>query len=205
MAQDPNPEHQSPWSYVSRHPLWSSVLSGLILAVIFGLIHLAGSHARAGASGGGGSATNASTGATSRSASAASSADSGSSPAPTIRFGPGPVRFGAVDLDPNPPQTGAGGAGDVGFYETNSDPGLFGILSTKVALWRGSGEPTEQDCTTLVQTQGVSGPDGAVPVSAGSYVCVISDRGRTARLKISSASLTGQYVLADTTVWELPQ
>ena len=136
-----------------------------------------------------------------------------STPAPTgpsasaqsaIRWGPGLIRVDSVQLDSIPPESGAGGGGDVGYYSNNSDPGIFGILSTKVAPWKGSTEPGESQCTSLVETQGVAGAGGFIPVQKGSIVCTITDEGRTARLKVTTVNVEQSYVMAEVTVWQEP-
>jgi hypothetical protein len=128
-------------------------------------------------------------------------------PSPAVRS-TGPVRVDSVQLDTIPPQSGAGGGGDVGFGEQNSDPGIHPILSTKIALWTGAGEPDANQCTSLVERLGVSefaSNDGFIPVKQGSIVCVITDEGRTARLEVTEATnadAAAGFVLANATVWQ---
>lgn len=124
-------------------------------------------------------------------------------PASTVRWGPGIVRVDAVELDPIPPQAGAGASGDVGFNEINSDPGIYGI-NGKVALWTGSAKPDASQCTSLVETQGTEGGAG-VPVKKGSIVCAITVHGRPAMLVVTeatSADMAGEFLFANVTVWQ---
>ena len=135
---------------------------------------------------------------------------SASASLPVVRWGPEIVRVDSIQLDTLPPESGAGGGGDVGFGEENSDPGIHPILSTKVALWTGAGEPDANQCTSLVDRLGVSEfakNDGFIPVEKGSIVCVMTDEGRTARLEVTEATSTDAsagFVLANATVWQLP-
>lgn len=136
-----------------------------------------------------------------------SSAVSGSAAQPPVRWGPELVHIDAVQLDTIPPQSGAGGGGDIGFSDQNSNPGVFGILSTKVALWTGSTEPDANQCSSQVERLGVAGIGGAVSVQKGTIVCVITDEGRPARIEVTeatSADAAAGFVLANVIVWQSP-
>jgi hypothetical protein len=87
---------------------------------------------------------------------------------------------------------------------SNSDPGVFGILSVKVQEWSGDAQPDEAACRSLVETQGVAGADGVVAVKPGSVVCAVSGDGRTARLEVISVPTTDDAVIVRATVWEAP-
>jgi hypothetical protein len=121
--------------------------------------------------------------------------------APAVQFS-GTVRLDGLKLDPIPPVSGAGGSSDVGF-EWRDTSVVYGVLSVKVALWVGSTAPSEEDCSSLVTTQGVSSFEGSVTVKPGSIVCVITGAGRTASLQILSTHQNPDFAMVNTTVWEL--
>jgi len=68
-----------------------------------------------------------------------------------------------------------------------------------VAQWREGGTPTYQDCRTAATDQGSSSAE-SVPLNH--YICVQTDRGRIARLKIKE--LHSFSVVADAIVWDGP-
>ncbi|WP_340377614.1 hypothetical protein U5640_22755 [Streptomyces sp. SS7] len=117
----------------------------------------------------------------------------------------GSVRLrGYSDLDTDPPSEGQAVGGDILLSETLSD-GTARFADFRMALVEADQRPlTQSECTNLVHAQG----QDVVEATAGDSLCVITDRDRTALVKLKKVLFGGtddpdqDSAQAEITVWD---
>ena len=113
---------------------------------------------------------------------------------PTVRWqGPIAINGSGVDLDALPPTTGGQ---NYTLYEDAG--GGLDISSGTFAEWTGSSPPTYRPCHNLVVAQGGS---RSFQLTSGLEVCVLTQGGRTAYVKVTGQSANGWG--AQVIVWNL--
>lgn len=79
--------------------------------------------------------------------------------------------------------------------------GGFFTTEPTVAQWNGTTEPTREQCSELISTQGAE----TLPVTADSSFCVATAADRVAFMSGFTPNHTTGTYLADVTVWEATQ
>lgn len=140
------------------------------------------------------------------------SASTPAAPSPTdgdIRWS-GTINLTFIDLDSVPPRVlrSSNGASAWVSYNRKSLGGfsaatLYGLrggsftTNPTIALWNGPAEPTRQECSNLISTQGAEN----LPVSADSSYCVKTAANRVAFVTELSLDNAGDAYKATVTVW----
>lgn len=103
----------------------------------------------------------------------------------------GPVTFGSINLDLNPPAEG-----DENDIADHFGSDLFTTGESRMRVWVDDGVPGRDDCSRLAAADGTNQLDS---LHAGSIVCGITAKGRPFRLtvKVSAAS----DLVTDAVVW----
>ncbi len=98
-----------------------------------------------------------------------------------------------IQLDDVPPTTGGA------YTVANSGGALFPGSNTFVAVWTGARDPTYAQCNAFVLTHGTT---NSVQLTSAQDICVHTESGRTALLKVTSVASDGSTAEADATIWQ---
>lgn len=188
------------WDRISRHPLWSAIIAGVVVLIIEGIAHSISSGLSSQPPTGAGTTSQGSEGGVSSNAPNSGGGISSNAPSPKaspLWQGSLLVNENGVDFDTTPPTPGPPGS-EISYSTTpNSQLVTYGSY---LAPWNKAGTPSESDCQNDTDSNSIEFNGSVDAPKVGMAFCLNNQTGHEVYFKVEDLTSNGMEIYA--IVWD---